>query len=94
MYLPIDGPGVYGNLAVTTTPTELKVGASALKDRKVVSALPIDGTVYWGFDNSVSSSTGKPIFQHQDWSREAGPLLQIYFVTASGTVNVRITEEA
>jgi hypothetical protein len=91
-YDQINGPSFYGNLAVSTTPVLLKVGGSVYAERIEVIFRPIDGTVYMGFDSSVSSTTGIPVFKNEFVRMESGPLETIYLVTASGTVNVRIGE--
>jgi hypothetical protein len=92
MYQPLDGPAVYGALSVTTTPVELKVGASPVSERKVISFQPTDGVVYYGYDSSVSSTTGTKIFSNQLIIIEASEQLAVYLVSETGTVNVRITE--
>jgi len=91
---PLDGPAVYGTLSVTTSPSEVKVGASVLSDRKVVTIQPLDGVVYFGYSNAVTASTGTKIFKGQVYPLEAGERLPVWIVSASGTVNVRITEVA
>jgi hypothetical protein len=93
MFLPLDGPAVYGALSVTDTPSELKVGASVLGERKVVTIQPLDGPVYFGYDNSVSETTGVLVREGQYFPLEAGDSLPVWLVAESGdTVDVRITE--
>lgn len=94
MLQALDGPAVYGVLNVTTTAVEVKVGASVHTDRKVITIQPIDGEVYFGYDSSVTSSTGTKIFRGQVYPLEVGELLPVWIVSASGTVNTRITEVA
>ncbi len=91
-YNEINGPGVYASQSVTTTAAELKVGASALTKRKVISIQPIDGDVYYGFDGSVTSSNGTKVFKGEKFFLECGDTLPIYLVAASGTVDTRIAE--
>lgn len=91
-FQPLDGPGTYGNISVTTTPAEVKVGGSAFAERQVVTIQPIDGDIYFGYDNSVSSTTGTKIFKGQIYPLEATDLLPVWVVAGSGTVDVRITE--
>lgn len=91
---PLDGPAVHGTLSVTTSPSEVKVGASVLSERKVITIQPTDGVVYFGYSNTVTSSTGTKIFKGQVYPLEAGEALPVWVVSASGTVNVRITEVA
>ena len=92
MLRPLDGPGVYGNISVTTTPIEVKVGSTALDERSVITIQPIDGNVYYGYDNSVSSTTGTLIFEGQFFPLEASDQLPVWLVSETGTVDVRITE--
>lgn len=92
MLLPLDGPAVYGDIDATTTPIEVKVGASPLEDRQVVTIQPLDGVVYFGYDNSVTSLTGTKIFKGQIYPMEASDQLSVYIIAETGTVDVRITE--
>lgn len=92
MLLPLDGPAVYGNISVTTSATELKVGASALAERKVISIQPSDGVVWYGYDSSVTTSNGTKIFKDQQVRIEASETLSVYLITDTGTVDVRIAE--
>ena len=94
MIRAVDGPGVHGAISVSTTPVEVKVGASALSERTMVTIQPLDGDIYYGYDNSVSSSNGTKIFENQTEPFEAGDQLTIWVVAESGTVDVRITEVA
>lgn len=91
-YDQINGPSYYGAISVSTTPTLLKVGASVYSERIEVSFQPLDGDIYYGFDSSVSYTTGTKVFRYQLITLESGPLETIYLVTESGTVDVRITE--
>lgn len=93
MLQPLDGPAVYGALSVSTA-AELKVGASPLEERKVVSFQPTDGIIYYGYDSSVTSSTGTKVFEGQLIYIEASDRLSVYLIADTGTVNVRITEVA
>lgn len=93
-YLPLDGPAVYGAISVTSTPIELKVGASVLDERKVVTFQPLDGDIYYGYDNSVSYTTGTKIIESQFFELEVASTLSIYLVAETGSINVRITEVA
>lgn len=91
MLLPLDGPGVYGVITVTTTPQEVKVGSSALDERKVLTIQPTDGHIYYGYSNTVSSTTGTKIHKGQWIQLEASDRLPVW-VVSQGSVNVRITE--
>lgn len=92
MFQPLDGPGLYGSLSVSTTAVEVKVGASVDEDRQVVTVQPLDGDIYYGYNSSVTTSTGTKIFQGQFFPFEASRRLSIYLIAESGTVDVRITE--
>src|SRR5271157_5409172 len=52
--------GVYGNLNLVTANTayEVRVGGSRLTSRKVVTIIPIDSNMYWGYDSGVTTATG------------------------------------
>lgn len=91
--LPLDGPGVYGDITVTDTASEVKVGASVLIERKVVTIQPVDGVVYFGYDNSVTTSNGTKIFKGQIYPIEAGEQLPVWVIAETGeSIDVRITE--
>ena len=93
MLLPLDGPGVYKSISVTSTPQEVKVGASVLEERKVITLQPTDGVIYYGYDNSVDDTTGTKVFKGQWIQLEASDRLPVWVVAASGdTVDTRITE--
>ena len=93
MFNPLNGPGVQGAISVTDTAVELKVGANRLEQRAVVSFQPLDGDVYFGYDNTVTSTTGTKVFKGQYFPLEAEDQLTVYLVAATGeTIDVRITE--
>lgn len=92
MFIPLNGPALHGALSVSTTAVEVKVGASALSERTVITIQPIDGDVYFGYSDSVTSLTGTKIFQGQVYPLEAAQSLPVWVVAASGTIDVRITE--
>ena len=89
----LDGPSVNGGVSITDTASELKVGASRLEGRIVVSIQPLDGVVYFGFSNGVTASNGTKVFKGQYFSLEAGESEEVWLIAESGeTVNVRISE--
>lgn len=92
-YVPVNGPSTYGALSVTTSATEVKVGASALEERIVVSIQPLDGDVFLGYDNSVTTSTGTKIFKGQYVELERTNTVALWLIAAA-TVDVRIAELA
>jgi len=92
MFMNLNGPAVNGALSVTTTAIEVKVGASILEERSVITIQPIDGDVYFGYSSSVTSSNGTKIYKGQVFPLEATDKLPVWVVAASGTVDTRITE--
>lgn len=90
-FIPLNGPALYGNLSVSTSAIEVKVGASPMDGRTVVTIQPLDGDIYYGYDSSVTTSTGTKIFQGQFFPFEATEKLSIYVIAAS-TIDCRITE--
>jgi len=91
-FIPLNGPAVYSNLNVSTTAVELKVGASSMEDRSIVTVQPINGDIYFGYDSSVTTLTGTKIFSGQFFPFEAKESLKIWVIAESGTVDCRITE--
>jgi hypothetical protein len=94
VYQPVDGPVVYGAVSVSTTAIELKVGGSPQAERKVVLIQAQANAVYIGTDSSITTANGIRIFKDQILPIEAGPLVTIYAIANSGTVEVRIWEMA
>lgn len=95
MLQPLDGPGVYKAISVTDTAQEVKVGASVLDERKVLTIEPTDGTVYYGYDNLVTATSGTRIRKGQLIHIEASWRLPVWVVADTGdTVDTRITEVA
>lgn len=93
MYQITDGPGTNTSLSVTDAASvEVKVGAEAQPERKIVIIQPQNGRVYWGYSNSVSSSNGFLISKKQTIVIEATTMLPVYIIAESGTVDVRIAE--
>lgn len=91
----LNNSGVYSNVAVTTSASELKAGGSALANRKAIWFMQVDGgTIYIGFDSSVTSSNGMPLFKNQPVILPCGPTTQIFAVASSGTINIRVLEFA
>lgn len=95
MYSQLDGPSLNGALSVTDSAVELKVGSDTLEERIAVTIQPLNGSVYYGFSNTVTSSNGTKIFKGQVFPLEAGSLDRVYLVADVGnTVDVRITERS
>ena len=100
MLLPLDGPAVQIKLTAvdTITPVEVKVGASALIDRAVITIQPNGNIkVYFSDGSSFSSYNLANGFDHYKSAKEtyeAGVKQKVYILASSGTVNVVIVERA
>ena len=86
--------GVYGTITVGTTPVLLKVGASVLNKRKMITIQPNDNAVYFGYDSSVTTSTGTRVFKDQFMPLAIGPDITVYLVANDAGKVVRIGELA
>lgn len=88
--------GTYGNLVLTTAGTtyEAKVGASRLANRKSLTVIAFDNDMFWGYDSSVTTSTGTPLYRGQmiRFSIDPDTTFQIWLVCAASSKNARITE--
>jgi len=102
MFQPLDGPSSQDRVSVTTgTVKELKVGASALSDRQVITIQPIDGHIWIYFGNGTTTPSAADVlnkgFKHVKMAKEsyeAGEQQQVFIVAAAGTVNVTFVERA
>lgn len=102
MFEPLDGPSKQLKVTVTTSVVvEVRVGASALEDRKVITLQPLDGDikVYFGDGIDVPSAAtvaanGMDHYKKAKETYEAGDKQKVYIVAASGTVNTVIVERA
>jgi hypothetical protein len=87
--------GVQGNLVLTTSGTayEAKVGISALTNRKSLTVTALDD-MFWGYDNSVTTSSGTPLYKNQQiiFSIDPDSTFQIWLVASGNNKNARITE--
>jgi hypothetical protein len=87
------GTGVQAALTVGTSSVEVKVGASPLVNRKMVTLFNNSGSIlYWGFTSGVTIATGTPIFKSQQvtWSSSANQ--SIFVIAGSAANDTRITE--
>lgn len=90
------GGGVYGAISTTTANVaiEAKVGASRLTNRKLLVITVLSTGVYYGFDSSVTVSTGTPVANNQvlTFNIDADSTFQIWLVSASTNRAFRIIE--
>jgi len=85
--------GLFKTISVTTTPIELKVGASALLDRKLAHIQSQANGLYFGYDNTVSASNGTLLFKSQILFVPVGGGVSLWLVsTTGGGIDVRIGE--
>jgi len=80
-----------GVVTITSTQTELKVGASLNPDREVVRVYNNSNeTIFFG-PNGVTTTTGEPLRRRQSMEMPIGAQ-QLFAITASGTADVIVWE--
>lgn len=84
--------GVQAALIVGTSATLLKVGASALVNRRYVTFQPKDTGVFWGYTSGVTTATGTEVFKDQYITLPCGAGVTVYLIATSASKNVRIGE--
>lgn len=87
------GTGIQGAITVTTTATEVRVGAGRLANRSIVTAFN-NGvqTLFWGYTSAVTTITGTPLVASQIGSWRVGDGQSVYLIATSGSRDVRVTE--
>ena len=93
----IDTPntsGLHATLSVGTTATELKVGATALIDRKFITVQPKGTGMFFGYSNAVTTATGTELFKNQTLIIPVGGNVSVWLIATAGTIDVRIGELA
>lgn len=89
----INTSGVQGALTVGTTAVEVKVGGSKLAARKSVTLYNnSNATIYWGYNNTVSTTTGTPILKNTLFAWSVGESVEIWVISDGANRNTRITE--
>jgi hypothetical protein len=89
----LDNGGVQGALTVGTSSVEVKVGANRHEGRKSVTLYNNSNTtIYWGFNNSVTTATGTPITKGQFIEWTVGENTPIWVIAGNANNNMRITE--
>ena len=95
MFFPLDGPALENEISVGSgSPVELKVGASTLVERKVVTFQPQGGRIRWGFTNGITATKGYVAFNNQPYTVEAEATQSVYVIAESGTVKVYFSDRA
>lgn len=93
--LDVLGKGAaYGSITVGTIAVELKVGASPLDGRQAVHMMAMDNAVYWGYDSSVTVSTGTRLYKGQFILLPIGDGVSVYLIANGAGKDVRIGELA
>jgi len=101
MFQPLDGPADQGIISVdTVTVKEVKIGGSALAERKVITIQPTDGKirVYFGDGTTPTAGTvatdGFLHFNKAKETYEATDSQQVWILAEAGTVSVNVAERA
>lgn len=81
----------YRAQSVTTTAAQALGGTLVLSGRKLITITPTNGTVYWGGNASVTTTTGSPLFANNTLFLSFTDAVPVYLISA-GTVDVRILE--
>lgn len=91
----VNNSGVQGALTIGTTATEAKVSANRLQYRKSLTVYNNStSTLYWGYTNAVTTTTGTPLPPFSLTTFGVGDGLGIWLIGATAGNNVRITESA
>jgi hypothetical protein len=101
MFLPLDGPSAQTKLTSvgTVTPIEVKVGATALTDRQVITMQPSGNMKVYFSDGTVPSAAtvlanGFDHYKNTKETYECGEKQKIYVLAATSTIDVVIAERA
>jgi len=86
--------GVHGELTVGTSAVELKVGALVLPLRKYITMTAKDNEVYWGYDNTVTTTTGTRLFKNALMVLPIGAGTTVFFIANVAGRKVNIGELA
>lgn len=89
----LSGAGVDGAITVGTSAVEAKVGASPLAERKLLT-IHNNGsqTIFWGYANTVTVSSGTHIFKNQTAIFEFTEARTVWLISGTAGQNVRIGE--
>jgi len=101
MFQPLDGPSAQVKLTSVgvATPVEVKVGASALSERSVITMQPNGNMKVYFSDGTVPSAAtvlanGLDHYKNAKESYEAGEKQRVFVLAATGTIDVVIVERA
>lgn len=86
---------VSNQITVTTTPVELKVGASKLSGREYIFIVNLGNQTIWlNSSNAVSSTNGMPLEKGEKIGIPLGEPLTMWAVTATATAIISLSEFA
>jgi hypothetical protein len=85
--------GTQGAITVGATAVAARVGGANYTNRKSLTVMPTDGSVFWGLTNAVTTSTGTEIFRNQFATFAVSDAVTIWLIAATNR-NVRVTEGA
>ncbi len=88
----LDGGGEQDVLTIGTTAVLGAIGGTNRPDRKYVIFQAHDKDIYFGFDNTVTTSTGVKIFKDQIVMIPLGENTDIYFIATGAGKELRLTE--
>lgn len=88
-----DTTGVNDVIVVGTTAVAARVGVSNLAERTSLSVMNNgNATIYWGFANTVTTSTGFPIFKGQTSVWAIGPNITVWLISSTTLNDVPVAE--
>lgn len=89
--LVIDTPesGLSTTISLTTSPVELKVGASAKTNRRLIEMQALDKNVKWGYNTNCDFD----LFKNQFFSLPCGENCTLYLKASTGTADIAVSEK-
>lgn len=81
--------GLSAVLTLTTTAQELKVGATALANRKTIEMQALDKNVKWGYNTNCEFD----LFKNQFFALPCGENCKLYLKASVGTSSVAVGEK-
>lgn len=90
----VNKQGVYAELTVGTTAVAVRVGGSNLEDRQLITMRAKRNSVYWGYDSSVTTTTGTRLFKDELVIMPIGEEIDVYLIANGNNRDVSIGELA
>lgn len=88
--------GVYGALSIPTlnVPVEAKVGVSRLTNRKFLQIYSNNNGLFWGLDNTVTTTSGVPLVNGQvvTFAIDPDSTFQVWLVGSTNSKSAQIVE--